>query len=240
MALSLYQLKMALLKPRTVYMRRKEKDMDPASRAVFEQTYYAKSSYDLLRATIADPDVLVNVDLASDGTVVDVGAFSGDWSQKVVDRYGANVFAFEPAPPCYEATRRRFADDDRVQVFDYGLGGADFGASIALSGPGSSIYNAEGPAGMAEIQIRDIVAVLDEIGLEQIDVLKVNIEGGEYDLFDRLDDAGWLPRIDQILVQFHEWHPQAYKRRRRIRRALAKQHTEVWNFAWCWEYWRRA
>jgi hypothetical protein len=67
----------------------------------------------------------------------------------------------------------------------------------------------------------------------------VNIEGGEYDLFDRLIDIGWLPRVRSVLVQFHEWHPQAYRRRRAIRRALRRSHDEAWNYPFVWELWRR-
>ena len=82
--------------------------------------------------------------------------------------------------------------------------------------------------------------MLDELGIEQIDLMKVNIEGGEYDLIDRLDTAGWLPRIALVSVQFHEWHPHAYRRRRAARRALPRHHVECWNYPWVWELWRRA
>jgi len=75
--------------------------------------------------------------------------------------------------------------------------------------------------------------------IDEIDVLKINIEGGEYDLIDRLDQAGWLPRIRIVLVQFHEWHPKAYRRRRTNRRALQRHHREVWGYPWVWEQWQR-
>jgi hypothetical protein len=89
------------------------------------------------------------------------------------------------------------------------------------------------------VQIRDVVAAFEKLGLEEIDLLKVNIEGGEYDLFDRLTSADWLRRIRFVSVQFHEWHPHAYRRRRAVRRALRRQHVECWNYAWVWELWRR-
>jgi FkbM family methyltransferase len=238
-ALSLYQLKKAVLTPRTWYMRRKERDMDPVSRVIFEQNYYRKPVYEFTGATMMNPAILYDVPIDSSATVFDVGAYVGGWSQKVWDRYQPTIYAFEPAPGPHASVVEMFEGNDRVHAFDYGLGAEDATASLALAAAGSSIYDAEGTMGRVDVQIRDVVGVLEELGVEHLDVLKVNIEGGEYDLLDRLAETGWLPRIDHVLVQFHEWHPHAYRRRRRNRRALAASHEEVWCASWVWEYWRR-
>ena len=105
--------------------------------------------------------------------------------------------------------------------FEFGLGGSDASVQLALEGPGSTIYASPGASRTTDAQIRDVVGVLDELSLDDIDLCKVNIEGGEYDLFDRLIEADWLRRIRILLIQFHEWHPKAYTRRRAIRRALS-------------------
>jgi FkbM family methyltransferase len=239
MPVSLYTLKKKLLTPRTAYLRRKEKDMDDLARTMFELHYYRKPVYGFMEATIANPDILVDVDIDRQSVVVDVGAYTGDWAQKIWDRYKPTIYAFEPAPFGYKSTAERFFGNERVQAYDYGLGGSNLTASLALKGPGSSIYDEPVFFGSTDIQIRDVGEAFDEVGLEQIDLLKVNIEGGEYDLFDRLEKTGWLSRTRLILVQFHEWHPKAYSRRRRNRRAFRANHDEVWNYSWVWEYWRR-
>lgn len=236
---SLYELKKSVLLPRTLYRRHRERDMDPSARIMFELHYYRRPMYDFLGATMANPDILVDVEVDEESIVLDVGAFVGHWAEKISDRYGSRVYAFEPADAGVEKMRGLFADRPNVEVFDYGLGRENLTVALALAGPGSSIYAETAPWGFAEVEIRDIVEVLDELGIEHIDLLKVNIEGGEFDLFDRVISSGWLPRIDQILIQFHEWHPNAYLRRRQIRRALRQHHEEVWDFPWVWEYWRR-
>jgi aryl-alcohol dehydrogenase-like predicted oxidoreductase len=86
---------------------------------------------------------------------------------------------------------------------------------------------------------RDVARALDELGLEEVDLLKLNIEGGEYDVLDRLAESHWLPRIRQVSVQFHEWLPHAHLRRQRNRRALARTHVERWCYPWVWEFWER-
>src|SRR3954453_18143318 len=94
---SLYELKKAVLAPRTAYRRRNEPDMEGPIRQMFELSYYNTPTYDFLKATMANPDILVDVDADESCIVLDVGAYIGQWTTKIIDRYGATVHAFEPA-----------------------------------------------------------------------------------------------------------------------------------------------
>ena len=157
----------------------------------------------------------------------------------MLDRYGCRLWAFEPDPTSFPHLVERVGHRPGVTCCEYGLGGADTTAELSLAAFGSSVYGAEGAFGTRTVDIRDAGAVLAELGVDRIDLLKINIEGGEYDLLDRLIACGALPRVRQLVVQFHEWHPGAYRRRRAIRRALARSHREVWCYDWIWELWRR-
>lgn len=237
--MSLYKLRRALHLPQTVYRRRRRPIAEDHIRAMFELNYYQDSLYGFTAATMQNPDILADFDLSADSVVLDVGAFVGAWSEKMSDRFGCTIYAFEPNPGVVGSLERRLAEREGVHIEPVGLGAADQTARLSVHGPGSSIYDTDAEE-TCEVTIRDVVAVFDELDLDRIDLLKLNIEGAEYDLLDRLVDARWLPRIDRLLVQFHEWHPKAYNRRRRLRRALEQQHKEVWGYPWVWEYWRRA
>jgi FkbM family methyltransferase len=236
--LVLYPLKNALLTPRTMVRRRKEKDLDPAFRRAFEYNRYRPAFYDFIGHMVAAPEMLIDFPLDETGTVFDVGTYDGSWAKALWDRSQPTIYAFEPAPGPYDRACEALAGRDRVHVLPYGLGAADASAALGLSAAGSSLF-AEGTIGSVDVEIRDVVGVLDELGLERLDLIKLNIEGAEYDLFDRLIETGWLDRIDTVLVQFHEWQPHAYVRRRRIRRALASTHVEDWCHPWVWECWTR-
>lgn len=241
MAITLYSLKKSVLLPRTLYMRHvKERDLEEPIRTFFDANYYRRSLYDFTAATMANPHILVDADLDAQSTVLDVGAYVGDWSVKIAERYGSRIFAFEPGLVNLSFARKALEGYPRAQVLNYGLGGRDLTAKLSAAGPGSSVYAKDSPLGVAaDVSIRDVAAVLDELGIEQVDLLKVNIEGGEFDLFDRLIETGWMPRIRQTMIQFHEFHPHAYRRRSAIRRRLRRTHTEVWNHPWVWEFWCR-
>lgn len=232
-----YTLKKAFLAPHTAYRRRKDADVGELGVAMLESQYYRPTMYRFLRACDRNPSLLVDARLDADSVVVDAGAYDGEWTEQIVTRYGATVHAFEPAPPAVEALTARVADMAGVVCHPYALGASDATVSIALDGPGSSVHADSGLFGSADVRVRDVVDVLDELGVDELDLLKVNIEGSEYDLLDRLVETGWLPRIRQVSVQFHEWHPDAYRRRRRIRRALRRTHEQAWNYPWVWEFW---
>lgn len=239
MHLSLYNLKNLALTPRRAYRRRTNPETDAGMRQLFDDRYYRKPLYAFMNATVRNPKILVEVPIDTTSLVIDVGAFRGEWSKRVWDAHQPTIHCFEPAPRACIRLARKFDGNGKIHLHPYGLGGADSSASLSLQGPGATIYDNSPEFDQVEVLIRDVVDVLEELGVDEIDLLKINIEGGEYDLLDRLDEAGWLPRIRLVLVQFHEWHPKAYRRRRTNRRALQRNHEEVWGYPWVWEFWRR-
>jgi FkbM family methyltransferase len=236
---SLYGAKRTLLRPRTALMRRRHRDAEPYATAMLEQQLYRRSMFDFMRATSDQPDILHAFPIGPGCVVIDVGAYVGEWTAAISDRYTPTIFAFEPTSEGTGELDRVAAVRPNVHVLRYGLGRRDEVVSFALAGPGSSAFEAAGAYGVSEERLRDVVGVFDELGLDHVDLMKVNIEGGEFDLFERLIEADRLRAIDLLLIQFHEWHPDAYRRRRRIRGHLAESHEEIWDFPWIFECWRR-
>ena len=67
--------------------------------------------------------------------------------------------------------------------------------------------------------------------------MKVNIEGGEYDLLEGLIENGLTARIRNIQVQFHDFVPNAYERMKNIQLSLSKTHKITYQFEFVWENW---
>lgn len=53
---------------------------------------------------------------------------------------------------------------------------------------------------------RDLASLFDEAGFERVSLLKIDCEGGEYEILDATTDEV-LSRIDRICMEFHELHP---------------------------------
>jgi FkbM family methyltransferase len=197
----------------------------------------------MVRTIESNPDLLVDFGIDATSVVIDAGAYVGEWSERISRGSGARVYAFEPSPVPRERLYQRVAAYPNVSVFEYGLGARDETATLTLQGPGSSVHddvNANtSQFDRAAVAIRDVAAVLRELRLEHVDLLKLNIEGSEYDVLERLAETGWLPRIGIVLVQFHEWLPKVHRRRKATQRVLRRTHTQLWDYPWVWEAWRR-
>jgi hypothetical protein len=54
------------------------------------------------------------------------------------------------------------------------------------------------------VRVRPLSAVLDEQGIESVDLLKVDVEGAELDVLRGLEDRHW-PLVRQAVVEVEGW-----------------------------------
>lgn len=242
-------MKWRLLSPVTALRRwRRASRADPFTRTVYETHHYRPAMRRFFLDTADNRDILVDVELPEGAVVLDVGAFVGEWSKRILQRADARgrsdirIHAFEPEPSAIKELLAGVGEDPRLHLHPVGLAGRDRLEQLALGGPGSSVFvdsAAPGFFGTREIELRDVEAVLSSLEVDHIDLIKINIEGGEYELLDRLHETGWLPRVGTVIVQFHEFAPDAYRARRRNRRQLAETHRCTWSYPWVFERWDR-
>lgn len=237
-----YELKKMLMLPRKLYMRRREKLEPGFMRSALELHYYRPAFYKWLGARSRDENILHTADLDENSVVLDVGAYIGEWAQDMRQRYNCTIHAFEPEPRNYRQLEKRTASDERILAHGYGLGDRDETVRMSLEFLGSTAFGEiEGVRGKDwdEARIRDVATLWPDLGLDRVDMMKVNIEGGEFPLFERMIECDLLGSVDCYLIQFHEWHPGAYRRRRRIQKALARTHRLEWDYHFVWEKWVR-
>jgi FkbM family methyltransferase len=210
---------------------------------VWEAQDYRPAMRRFFHAMRADPDLLVDLDLEPGSMALDVGAYEGSWTSRVLERVGdvdLRIHAFEPEPGAAARLQAAFEGDPRVTTHPFGLAGRDREEAMSVGGHGSSVFSnpaVPGSFGTTHIRLRDVQRVLADQRVDRIAAIKVNIEGGEFELLDRLHDTGWLTRTGTVLVQFHEFAPGAYSGRRRNRRQLAETHRNTWCYPWVWERW---
>lgn len=189
----------------------------------------------------ADPNGLMRLDypLDAQSVVFDVGGFDGSWAADIHCRFGCYVEVFEPVAGFAAVAQRRFALNDRVRVHPFGLAGAERDVQVAIDGVSSSAVIARNTDTAEQVHLRSATAVISELAANGIDLMKINIEGGEFELLATLIDAHVVSDIRFLQIQFHEDAPGATGRRDEIRRRLSGSHTLMWEFPWVWESWMR-
>lgn len=240
MASILYRTKKLARTPAIWRGRRRHADERPEVKAKLEQHLYRKKAWDFWICTAIDPHYIYRADLDEDSVILDVGAFRGHVALELFELYGGHVHSFEPSETFYRDMVRRFDGNERLHAHQYGLGAEDAVMELTVDGQASTFetaatYRDDRPT--TTVEIRDAATVLDELGFDRIDFMKINIEGGEFALLDRLHETGWLARTRYVLVQFHEWYDKAEVRRWKSRRQLKAHHEEVWGCPWIYELW---
>lgn len=178
-------------------------------------------------------------DLNENSIVIDLGGYQGQWASDLFGRYQCRIFIFEPVTTFADQIDIRFRNNNKINVYPYGLGGDSRSEEVYLAADGTSLF---GDAGNKEkIQIIDVKDWLNEniAGQANIDLIKINIEGGEYELLDRLIETGLIAAIENIQVQFHDVSPTSLAHMNAIQTELHKTHEPTYQYKFVWENWKR-
>jgi hypothetical protein len=98
---------------------------------------------------------------------------------------------------------------------------------------GSSIYK-KGQISI-DIHVKSFESVLKELNLSQVDLLKINVEGCEYEILDHILNKGLIKIFKNIQVQFHDFVPDAIQKRNKIIEKLKNTHTSTYLYEFVWE-----
>lgn len=168
--------------------------------------------------------------------IFDLGGYMGEWTQIAKDYYSnATVYVFEPVKKHYDIIYEKFKDDDKVKMFNFGLSDKDDKVKITLTGDSSSMHQVND--NNEEIEIRDIREFLFENKIFHVDLIKINIEGEEYNLLEYLCDTPELNIFKNYLVQFHKFIDNYEVRRNNILNIVRKYYDIPFNYEMIFEGW---
>lgn len=182
--------------------------------------------------------------LGKDSVVFDVGMYQGEFSRWCLDRWGCLVYAFEPVaafrgnpPHLKDLPLEKRA---RLCVCSYGLGATNRWRTISIKNDSTTLYF--DPATAVEttaVEVRSITDAMTDLEVGNIDLLKLNCEGSEYEILDHLIDTGAILRCRYLQIQFHPngAYCDATKHRATLRAKLAGTHREQWCVDECWPTW---
>jgi len=183
-----------------------------------------------------DKTLRVNYDLNNNSVVFDVGGYEGEWSHDIFSKYGCNIHIFEPVPSFAEDIKKRFIDNKKVQVYPFGLSDKNSSEKISVNNYKSSLFKNEGD--ITEIKLVKFSDFFFQNDINFIDLMKINTEGGEYDLLEGIIKADLIKKVDNIQVQFHNFVPNAEDRMKKIQSELEKTHELTYQYKFVWENWK--
>jgi FkbM family methyltransferase len=177
----------------------------------------------VVRAVFAQDECRVDLDPAP-RVVVDAGAFCGYTAVYFAERWpGARVIAVEPAASNFEVLKTNCAGLEGVELLNAALWSGP--ATVRIEDPGAASWGFKvRPAAGGGVPAVSIPMLMERFGLERIDLLKVDIEGAETEVFGN-GAREWIARVGCIVVELHG--PEC---ERAVRGAIAGQgFKEEWH-----------
>jgi FkbM family methyltransferase len=122
----------------------------------------------------------------------------------------AKILGFEPHPATFRVLEKNVAGLNGVTVFNYGLGAAHQRVAVDADEVNFGAFNTRGvfkdrgfPAAPVECEVRRLDEVLRELSIAQVDLIKIDCEGAEADVFSALPDE-ILSQCQWIVGEFHD------------------------------------
>jgi len=189
-------------------------------------------------AVNGDRTFRLDYDLGCDSVVFDAGGYEGQWSSDIFSRFLCDIHIFEPVNSHAKTLERRFAANRKIKVNNFGLSSTTRVETMRVARGSSSAINLEEPGLLESAHFVSLKQYLSENNLNRIDLLKLNVEGMEYELIEHILDTDIAGSIHNIQVQFHAFVPAAETRMKRIQERLSATHHITYRFPFVWENWR--
>lgn len=145
--------------------------------------------------------------MPDDAIIVDIGANIGVYSV-YASLMGKNntIYAYEPVPETFGHLSENIKINDcqdKIIPFNYAIASKKEKRKIYLvDSVNNTIVESDRDLPSVEIETITLADVFVENNLEKIDLLKLDCEGAEYEIFYNLPDE-YFPRIKEIRMEFH-------------------------------------
>lgn len=135
--------------------------------------------------------------------VVDIGASIGPFTYSIIPRYPSSVYCVEPSKDLFTSLVRntsKFSLDVPIVYINKAI--SETGKDVKVFSGNQNVYG-----GIEEFDYISFSDFIDEYKISQIDFLKMDCEGGEYDIFTD-DNIEWiLKNVKYIAAEFHLTYP---------------------------------
>lgn len=158
--------------------------------------------------------------IRKNGVVLDLGAHKGEFSIAMSKKFGSSCYLIEANPELFD----QIQVTENNQKFNYAISGEDKPIQFFIGDNAEASSIKKTSDNINEVVTIDGIRLdtfISRCGLNQIDLLKMDIEGAEFDLFNTIDEKTLLS-IRQITVEFHDWVLGNYSEVVSLRKRLKK------------------
>ena len=127
----------------------------------------------------------------------------------LIKRFGLAVHAFDPTPQSIAWVQKQSFPSNFI-LHKYGI--SNFDGKVSFYPPNnpnfishSILYNKKSASGAISVNVKRLISIMEELDHKKIDILKMDIEGAEYEVIFDIKKSNIRPI--QIVVEFHHRFP---------------------------------
>lgn len=168
-------------------------------------------------------------------TVLDLGGYKGEWAEVIIDKHDPEIVIVEPVLKYSDFLNEKFKDNPKCTIIR-AIASDYYGEKqISVSEESSSVHiKSDETETVPCIQTSNIV-----FKEKPYDLVKINVEGEEFDILNDLIATGKIQYIHTLVVQFHPFINNSGALREEIQSKLRLTHDKVFDYPFIWECWRR-
>ena len=186
-----------------------------------------------------DESIRFDYKLSKGDIIFDLGAFKGEFSEKVYSE-SSRFYLFDTNPKMVKYLNKKFKGKKNVSVHPFGLGERDTHGSTRLPiFPWASAGASYEENKNEKLIVKDFIKFCEEYKINEIEVLKINIEGAEYNLMKYLYKNKFLKNINHIQIQPHDFDNESLNNLLELHRNLHKTHKLKLSYPFVWDFWER-
>ena len=140
-------------------------------------------------------------------TIIDCGANAGFAAVYFKNKFpGSTIIAIEPEPANFKILSKNTEKYQDVNCLNYGIWNKSTNLEIINEGKGNWGFSTHEVEYENENTIKaiSIEEIMERYNLKQIDILKIDIEGSEKEMFEKNFEK-WLPVTKTVVIELHDW-----------------------------------
>jgi len=146
---------------------------------------------------------------------------------EIIDKYGVEIYAFDPTPKSINWISQQNLPE-KFHFYPFGLSTKDeLTTFFAPDNPNfvshTILPDVYSQNNSIQVQMYKIRTIMQMLGHKKIELIKMDIEGAEFEVIDDLISSQDL-NVNQILVEFHHFFPGITKKQTNSSIRKLKQH----------------
>lgn len=197
---------------------------------------------DIVRLGTDDGEWLVPSDLLAANSVCYCAGVGEDatFDLALIEQFGCDVYAFDPTPRAISYAQPITTSEPKFHFYPFGLWSKD--TTIRFYAPqkpqhvSHSALNLRKTTSFFEAPVRSLPSIMNELGHDRIDMLKMDIEGAEHEVLEHMHSENIRPAV--LCLEFDQPYPLRPIRSRIKQLELAGYSlvsVEQWNFTFVYD-----